>query len=331
MSSAPILEVRGLKVEYESDRGPVWAVDGVDLDVQPGEFVGVVGESGCGKSTMLFAIAQLLSPPAFITAGSVRFMGQNLVTMTNKSLNALRWRDFSVVMQSAMNALNPVKSIGAQFQDAIDAHDEHVARERPAEVLQLVGIDPIHLKSYQHQLSGGMRQRAMIAMALLFTPDLIVMDEPTSALDVVAQRQLMVQIKQLQKQLGFAIIFVTHDMSLVSHFSDQLLVMYAGQVVEVGATRKVFDSPAHPYSRGLLDAFPSINGPKVHLTGIPGAPPDLAHPPAGCRFNPRCPEVFADCYVIEPELYQVESAKARCLLHVQGERPLQRAAGSEAR
>jgi peptide/nickel transport system ATP-binding protein len=181
--------------------------------------------------------------------------------------------------------------------------------------MRLVGIDPIHLKSYPHQLSGGMRQRAMIAMALLFTPDLIIMDEPTSALDVVAQRSLMVQIKQLQRELGFAVIFVTHDMSLVSHFSEQLLVMYAGQVVEVGDTRSVFDHPAHPYSKGLLDAFPSIRGPKVPLTGIPGNPPDLAHLPTGCRFHPRCPEAFDACPQVEPELYQVGSVQARCLLH----------------
>ena len=321
MASAPILEVRDLRVEYASSRGPVGAVDGVDLDVWPGEFVSVVGESGCGKSTMLFAIAQLLSPPAEITSGSVLFKGKNLVTMTEKRLNVLRWRDFSVVMQSAMNALNPVKSIGAQFQDAINAHDEHVDRERPAEVMRLVGIDPIHLKSYPHQLSGGMRQRAMIAMALLFTPDLVIMDEPTSALDVVAQRSLMVQIKELQRELGFAVIFVTHDMSLVSHFSDHLVVMYAGQVVEVGPTRTVFDHPEHPYSRGLLDAFPSITGPRVHLTGIPGSPPDLAHPPAGCRFNPRCPLVFADCLVVEPALYTVGESHARCLLHATAHAP----------
>jgi peptide/nickel transport system ATP-binding protein len=311
----PILKVRGLTVEYDTGGRPVVAVDAVDLDVHPGEFVGVVGESGCGKSTLLFAIAQLLSPPAAITGGSVRFQGQNLVAMSEKKLAALRWRDFSVVMQSAMNALNPVKSIGSQFRDAIMAHDEPVADDRPAEVLRLVGIDPIHLKSYPHQLSGGMRQRAMIAMALLFTPDLIIMDEPTSALDVVAQRSLMVQIKELQQRLGFAVIFVTHDMSLISHFSDQLVVMYAGQTVEVGATRAVFDHPAHPYSKGLLDAFPSIRGPKVPLTGIPGSPPNLADPPSGCRFHPRCPEVFADCPKVEPELYQVGPVQARCLLH----------------
>jgi peptide/nickel transport system ATP-binding protein len=310
-----LLEVRDLSVEYDTGSRPVVAVDHVDLDVHAGEFVGVVGESGCGKSTLLFAIAQLLSSPAAITGGTVRFQGQNLVTMNEKALSALRWRDYSVVMQSAMNALNPVKSIGAQFRDTIMAHDEPVADERPAEVLRLVGIDPIHLKSYPHQLSGGMRQRAMIAMALLFTPDLIIMDEPTSALDVVAQRSLMVQIKQLQKQLGFAVVFVTHDMSLVSHFSDKLVVMYAGQVVEFGDTRAVFDHPEHPYSAGLLDAFPSIRGPKVALTGIPGSPPNLASPPDGCRFQPRCPKAFEDCPKIAPELYQVGTGQARCLLH----------------
>jgi peptide/nickel transport system ATP-binding protein len=290
----------------------------VDLDVRPGEFVGVVGESGCGKSTLLFAVAGLLSPPAGVTGGSVLFRGQNLVTMTETQLNVLRWREFSVVMQSAMNALNPVLTIGRQFRDAIEAHAQMTAaavQKRSVEVLEMVSVDPVHLNSYPHQLSGGMRQRAMIAMALLFTPELVIMDEPTSALDVVAQRSLMVQIKELQRQLGFAVLFVTHDMSLVSHFSDTLLVMYAGQVVEVGPTRTVFDAPAHPYSRGLLDAFPSIRGPRVALTGIPGNPPDLAQPPTGCRFHPRCPDVFDQCYQTAPELYPVGPAQARCLLH----------------
>jgi peptide/nickel transport system ATP-binding protein len=317
-ASAPLLSVRDLRVEYATANEPVVAVDGVSFDVAKGEFVAVVGESGCGKSTLLFGLARLLTPPAAIAGGSVEFHGQNLVTMTEKELNVLRWRDYSVVMQSAMNALNPVASIEAQFADAIAAHAKYTraqTRERSVEVLRLVGIDPIHLKSYPHQLSGGMRQRAMIAMALLFTPDLVIMDEPTSALDVVAQRALMLQIKQLQAELGFAVIFVTHDMSLVSHFSDQLLVMYAGQVVEAGPTRTVFDNPTHPYSRGLLDAFPSIRGPRVPLTGIPGSPPDLARPPAGCRFEPRCPVSFADCVTIQPELYPVGAVHSRCLLN----------------
>jgi peptide/nickel transport system ATP-binding protein len=182
-------------------------------------------------------------------------------------------------------------------------------------VMSLVGISATHLKSYPHQLSGGMRQRIMIAMALLFSPDLVIMDEPTSALDVVAQRSLMVQIKDLQRQLGFAVIFVTHDMSLVSHFSDRSLVMYAGQVVEFGETRAVFDTPAHPYSKGLLEAFPSIRGQRVALTGIPGSPPDLANVPSGCRFEPRCPSAMQRCSSDGPLLYEVSGVKARCLLH----------------
>jgi peptide/nickel transport system ATP-binding protein len=321
MQSAPLLEVNGLRVEYATAQGSVVAVDDVDVQVEPGSFVGIVGESGCGKSTLLFGIAQLLSPPAAITAGSVIFRGQNLVTMTEKKLNVLRWEHYSVVMQSAMNALNPVKSIRAQFEDAFAAHGHTSSAQndrRSVEVMKLVGIDPVHLKSYAHQLSGGMRQRAMIAMALLFTPELIIMDEPTSALDVVAQRSLMVQIKALQQELGFAVIFVTHDMSLVSHFSDQLVVMYAGQIAEAGPTRAVFDSPAHPYSQGLLDAFPSIRGPRVDLTGIPGSPPDLSNLPEGCRFSPRCPQVFADCLTVEPELYDAGATRARCLLHARG-------------
>ena len=316
MPSAPVLEVSGLTVEYATGQGPVVAVDDVDLDVAAGEFLGVVGESGCGKSTMLFAIAQLLSPPAEITSGAVQFHGQNLVTMTDKQLNVLRWRNLSVVMQSAMNALNPVTTIGAQFKDTMVAHRTTGRQDiagRSAEVLELVGIDPIHLRSYPHQLSGGMRQRAMIAMALLFTPELVIMDEPTSALDVVAQRALMLQIKQLQEQLGFAVVFVTHDMSLVSHFSDRLLVMYAGQVVEAGPTRDVFDRPAHPYSRGLLDAFPSIRGPRTQLLGIPGRPPELRNLPTGCRFHPRCPLAVPRCTTTEPSFYEVGAVQARCL------------------
>ena len=233
----PILEVSGLSVDYILDRGNVRAVDDVSFTVGRGEFLGIVGESGCGKSTLLFAVAQLLAPPAEVASGTVTFEGANLVGLTDGQLSAIRWRDMSVVMQSAMNALNPVKTIGAQFKDAMRAHGKFTAEDiaaRSAEVLKMVGIDPVHLRSYPHQLSGGMRQRAMIAMAMLFTPDLVIMDEPTSALDVVAQRSLMVQIKELQLAFGFAVIFVTHDMSLISHFSDRLMVMYAGQVDEIG-------------------------------------------------------------------------------------------------
>ena len=317
----PVLEVSGLSVEYVLDRGSVRAVDDVSFTVGRGEFLGIVGESGCGKSTLLFAIAQLLAPPARVDGGSVRFKGRSLVGLTDKQLAATRWRDMSVVMQSAMNALNPVLSIGAQFKDALQAHgvrrgDEIAARS--AEVLRMVGIDPAHLRSYPHQLSGGMRQRSMIAMAMLFTPELVIMDEPTSALDVVAQRSLMVQIKALQEMYHFAVIFVTHDMSLISHFSDRLMVMYAGQVSELGATKAIFDKPRHPYTQGLLEAFPSIHGPRVPLKGIPGNPPNLAVIPNGCRFHPRCPQVMDRCREEVPGLIDVNGTLARCLLYDAG-------------
>jgi peptide/nickel transport system ATP-binding protein len=317
-SAGTILDVSDLSVEYLLEGGVVLAVDNVSFSLEHREFLAIVGESGCGKSTLLFAIAHLLSPPAEIVGGSVIFKGRNMVGLKDETLNAIRWKDLSVVMQSAMNALNPVKSIGAQFKDAMRAHGVTSKQDiatRSAEVLKMVGIDPIHLHSYPHQLSGGMRQRSMIAMALLFTPELVIMDEPTSALDVVAQRSLMVQIKELQEQFGFAVIFVTHDMSLVSHFSDRLMVMYAGQIAEVGPTAKLFDSPAHPYTAGLMEAFPSIRGPKLPLSGIPGSPPNLATRAEGCWFAPRCPKVFDRCKAERPELYQVDSAQVRCFLY----------------
>jgi peptide/nickel transport system ATP-binding protein len=316
-----ILEVSDLSVTYAGDRGAVVAVDQVSFQVDPGEFLGIVGESGCGKSTLLFAIAQLLAPPAAITGGQVTFQGRSMVGLTDRQLAAVRWKDLSVVMQSAMNALNPVLQIRAQFADAMRAHgvtSKSEVTDRSAEVLRMVGIDPVHLRSYPHQLSGGMRQRAMIAMAMLFTPELVIMDEPTSALDVVAQRSLMVQIKELQQRLDFAVIFVTHDMSLISHFSDRLMVMYAGQVAEFGTTRDLFDRQLHPYTAGLMDAFPSIRGPRRELTGIPGSPPNLATPPPGCRFEPRCPKAMERCASTQPELYQVDGTLVRCLLHEDG-------------
>jgi peptide/nickel transport system ATP-binding protein len=320
-----LLEVEDLSVSYLTDTADIGAVEHVSMSVRAGEFLGIVGESGCGKSTLLFAIAQLLSPPAEITSGRVVFKGQDLVQLSENSLRLVRWRDYSVVMQSAMNALNPMKSIGAQFKDTIRAH-EHMSADgiktRSAEVLHLVGIDAAHLESYPHQLSGGMRQRAMIAMALLFTPQLVIMDEPTSALDVVAQRSLMTQIKELQQQFGFAVIFVTHDMSVVANYSDRVMVMYAGQVAELGGTDSIFAQPLHPYSKGLLDAFPSVRGPRRPLIGIPGSPPDLGRPPTGCRFHPRCNVAMPQCTTMEPDLYEVDGTQVRCLLYVEDAAPV---------
>ena len=316
-ATRPLLEIKDLSVDYLTDRGAVRAVDRVSLEVRRGEFLGIVGESGCGKSTLLYSIARLLTPPAEIAAGDVWFDGHDLVSMTESELRHLRWKQYSVVMQSAMNALNPVMSIGEQLRDAFEAHQRFTGRQitaRSEELLRIVGIDPVHLRSYPHQLSGGMRQRAMIAMALAFTPELVIMDEPTSALDVVAQRSLMLKIKQLQREFGFATIFVTHDMSLVSHFSDRLAVMYAGQIVEIGETARLFAEPKHPYTVGLMRSFPSIKGALQPLAGIPGAPPDLAHPPTGCRFHPRCPQVMPRCKTEEPEFYQREGDLVRCFL-----------------
>jgi peptide/nickel transport system permease protein len=313
-----LLEVRGLSVAYATDTAPVVAVDNVDFHLNPGEFLAVVGESGCGKSTLMLAISQLLVKPAGITAGSVVFHGREMAQMSDKQLRHVRWQEFSVVMQSAMNSLNPVMTIGQQMRDACKAHNamskEEIA-ERSRQVLRLVSIDPVHLNSYPHQLSGGMRQRCMIAMALLFTPDLVIMDEPTSALDVVAQRSLMRQIKELQDRLGFATIFVTHDISLVGHFSDRVLVMYAGQVAELGSTSSLFSTPRHPYARALLEAYPTVRGPKIPLTGIAGAPPNVAAPPPGCRFQPRCADAMPECSVIEPPLYDMGDSIVRCLLY----------------
>ena len=321
-AGSSLLEVRDLCVDYITDKGAVRAVDRVSLSLAPGEFLGIVGESGCGKSTLLYAIARLLGAPAEIASGSIRFRGDDMVSMGEEDLRHIRWRNYSVVMQSAMNALNPVMTIGAQLSDAILAHQripQRQLRERSEEVMRLVGIDPVHLQSFPHQLSGGMRQRAMIAMALVFTPELVIMDEPTSALDVVAQRSLMLQIKELQRKIGFAAIFVTHDMSLVSHFSDRLAVMYAGQVMEIGPTQTVFAEPRHPYSSGLLSSFPSIKGERLPLQGIPGSPPDLAQPPSGCRFHPRCPKVMPHCKTIEPLFHERVGVQVRCHLYADGD------------
>ena len=298
-----LLQVKDLSVDYMTEQGPVRAVDRVSLEVEKGK-------------TVLWSLRWTI--PAEINSGEIWFGGHDMVSMDEDELRHMRWRDYSVVMQSAMNALNPVMTVAEQLADAVGAHQRMPAgqlKARSQELMRLVGIDPEHLHSYPHQLSGGMRQRAMIAMALALTPDLVIMDEPTSALDVVAQRSLMLKIKQLQREFGFATIFVTHDMSLVSHFSDRLAVMYAGQVVEIGPTREVFADPKHPYTIGLMRSFPSISGPRQPLVGIAGSPPDLGHPPSGCRFHPRCPQAFERCPNEEPDFYARGQDLVRCFLY----------------
>jgi peptide/nickel transport system ATP-binding protein len=297
-TSAPaLLELRGLTVDY----GRARAVDGVDLTVHEGEILGLAGESGCGKTTIANAVMQILRPPGRISGGSIVFRGEDLVGKSDEDMRRFRWRNVSMVFQSAMNALNPVMRVGDQFVDAMRAHeriDKKRALGQAQELLELVGIDPDRIRSYPHQLSGGMRQRVIIAIALSLNPELIVLDEPTTALDVVVQREIMQQVEALKRDFGFAVLFITHDVSLLLEFADRIAIMYAGEVVESAPAQKLGTDAQHPYTQGLLRSFPPLSGPLERLTGIPGSPPDLRNPPSGCRFHPRCPHCTPDNNVL---------------------------------
>ena len=289
--AARLLELQRLTVEYGAGATPARAVDGVDLAILEGETVGLAGESGCGKSTIANAVMQILRPPARITGGSILFEGENLLDKSAEDLRRFRWRNVSIVLQSAMNALNPVMRVGDQFVDAMRAHeriDRRRALARAGELLELVGIDPRRARAYPHELSGGMRQRVIIAMALALRPELIVMDEPTTALDVVVQREILQQVEALKRDFGFAVLFITHDLSLLLEFADRIAIMYAGEIVESAPAARLGASPQHPYTQALLESFPPLSGPLTRLVGIPGSPPDLRNPPLGCRFHPRC-------------------------------------------
>src|SRR5215216_3495606 len=285
-----LLDVRDLCVQYLTPRGPVRAVDGVSFAIKPGEVFGLAGESGSGKSTIAHAILRLLHPPALITGGQVVFNGEDVLDMDDQELERFRWREISIVFQSAMNSLNPLMTIGDQIIDVIDAHMKLArgeAHDRAAFLLDLVGIDPKRLSAYPHELSGGMRQRAVIAIALALSPPLMIMDEPTTALDVVVQKDIMQQIEQLKEKMGFSILFITHDLSLMVEFSTRIAIMYAGEIVELAPARELFENPLHPYTQGLMNSFPALTGERRVLTGIPGSPPDMLRPPSGCRFHPR--------------------------------------------
>jgi peptide/nickel transport system ATP-binding protein len=307
-SNAPLLDVRDLRVEYVTPRGPARAVDGVSFALAPGEVFGLAGESGSGKSTIAHAILRTLHPPAVITGGHVFFNGKDVLEMDAEALEDFRWRDVSMVFQSAMNSLNPVMKIGDQITDVLTKHklSPKDARARAAELLKIVGIEESRLDSYPHQLSGGMRQRAVIAIALALRPPMMIMDEPTTALDVVVQKDILQQIEELKKQLGFSILFITHDLSLMVEFSDRIAIMYAGQIVELAPAKELFNNPLHPYTQGLMNSFPSLTGPKHKLTGIAGSPPNMVNPPTGCRFHPRCTACHPIETRVEPKLLEVK-------------------------
>lgn len=323
-----VLEVRHLQVCYGSGATPVRAVNDVSFTLHRGEVLGIAGESGSGKSTLARAVTRLLRPPAEITGGQMIYTSRtgtqlDITALSDRELRRFRWEEISIVFQSAMNALNPVLTLGTQIDDVLRAHRRSTPRvERAArvrELLELVGISPDRAGAYPHELSGGMRQRAMIAMGLALDPEVIVMDEPTTALDVVIQRQVIETISALKERLGFAVIFITHDLSLLLELCDTIAIMYAGRIVESAPAGQLYAQPLHPYSQGLLGSFPTLTGPKRALAGVPGYPPDMRRLPAGCPFEPRCPRSFAACADTSPRLAPParppSPAEVACLLY----------------
>ena len=312
--NSPLLKIRNLCVDYVTDWGNARAVNNVDLEIYPGETVGLAGESGCGKSTLAFAIANLHCAPALITGGEILFEGMDVLKMSDDELRSFRWAKASMVFQSAMNALNPVITIGEQMIDVVLAHEDVTraeAKARAIKSLELVDIHASRMESYPHQLSGGMRQRVVIAIALILRPKLIIMDEPTTALDVVVEREIMNQLYDLKEEFGFAILFISHDLGLMGEITDRIGVMYGGKMIELGASTDLITSPKHPYTRGLLKSFPTIFGPKTRLEGIPGNPLNLLEVPNGCYFQSRCTECVDQCISQIPALKRLSGDAPR--------------------
>ncbi len=320
--AAPLLVVDGLKTYFGLESGTVHAVDGVSFRLDHGEALGIAGESGCGKTTTALSLVRLLPPNARIEAGSIRLYGIDLVPKSANALRRYRWREISIVFQGAMNALNPVHRLRDQIAEPIVERlglDGREARKRAGELLELVGIPRKRGNAYPHELSGGMRQRAMIAMALACDPAIVIGDEPTTALDVMVQAQILELLERLRSQLGLSLILITHDLSVIAETCDRVLMMYAGRVAEEGPVREVFARPRHPYTQKLLAAFPNIQADRRTLDVIPGSPPDLRHPPPGCRFAPRCPFAMPVCTeVVPPEVTFADAVRVACHLYPEG-------------
>jgi peptide/nickel transport system ATP-binding protein len=308
MTASPLLTVEDLAIHYRTGAGPVRAVDGIDFTIQPGEALGLVGESGCGKTTAAKAMLKLLPPNGDIPRGRIDFAGRDLAPLTEDEMRKVRWKDIAWISQAAMNALDPVYRVGEQIVEAMQAHieiDDKDAMAHAATLFRAVGIDPARLKAYPHEMSGGMKQRAVIAMAMALDPKLVIADEPTTALDVVTQAQILARLGRLRREHGMSLMFITHDISVVVQTCDRVAVMYGGKIMETGPVRDVFRHPFHPYTMGLTNAFPTLEGAQRELISIPGTPPNLLDPPTGCRFAQRCPFAQDICREEAPPLAPV--------------------------
>jgi peptide/nickel transport system ATP-binding protein len=304
MAEQPLLSVRELTMEYKTKKGWVSAIDHVSFDLPKGLSMGLVGESGCGKTSIAMTLLRLLPDNAKIKGGQILLDGKDLIPLAEEQIQAVRWKRIAMVFQAAMNALDPVYRVGDQIIESIVRHEPNiqpqVARERVGKLFQLVGIDPKLMDRYPHEFSGGMRQRAVIAMSLSCNPDLIIADEPTTALDVIVQDQVLRELRKIQKQLNMSMIYISHDIAVIAEVAEVLAVMYAGRMAELSTSHDIFKRPLHPYTVALMGAFPSIRGPKHKLEALPGEPPDLLYPPKGCRFHPRCPRALAQCKKEQP-------------------------------